>query len=209
MGTRTVLSAMFLSVAMACISCASRHAGPASPAGPGTSQATEPQVLPPEASAALVLNDTVSEILGGVRVAHKVPDGWELDLTRADDGRISMHRPDGNASIGIIFAQANGYTPAHTMSVLYSHWTDRVREDGSIRLERPVCQQLDGGEICALVAYTSIESVPVTVSHIFVTANDPAYILSVIGAWPTEEDGTCMEMMGTIAGHAFILPRGD
>ncbi len=211
MNARTALSIAVLAAVVACMSCASRQAEPVEPAGPQEPQPAAPSAPMTQADPAEpALSDAVSTVLDGVRVAHQVPVGWELDLSRSDRGQINMHRPDGAASLGIIFAPANGHAPVDVLTALYLHWMEAASGDNSITVERPMHEALPGGEVWGLIVRTHLGTRPITVAHVFTAANDPSYLMTAIGAWPAEDgDDTYLRLLGTIAGGASILPNGD
>jgi len=201
MRTRAALSLMSLFVAVVCASCAPRTTEPAAPEAPMAPAETQTRT----AEADILLTDTVSTVLDSVDVAHHVPDGWDVDLEDADEGQIRMHAPDGSATIGLNIA-IGGATPTEIMMGMYLHWQQEAARNSNVTVERPARLNIAEGEVWGLIVRVRIAEGTVTIAHIFFPATRPGFAMAAIGTWATELDATHLQLMGRIAGSAYIMP---
>jgi len=205
MKTRTALSLMLPLVVACCASCAPRATEPTVPEVPVAPEEVQART----AEAAILLTDTVSTVLDNVEVAHRVPDGWTLDLEDASRGHIRMHSPDEDATIGLAVTIAGGSSPTERMMIMYSNWQREAAQDANIRVARPDRHETEYGEIWGLMVRVLIGDGAVTIAHLFFATNEPGYIVMALGTWPSERDDYYLPILGRLAGSAYILPCRD
>ncbi|MEA3249385.1 MAG: hypothetical protein U9Q03_03445 [Patescibacteria group bacterium] len=215
MNTRIVLFLMTILVAAVCTSCATRQTGPAEPETPSAptepetpSAPTEPEVDEPEP-----FTKTVSALGDDVQVAHQVPTGWTVNLEEGDDMVIRMTHPTGAASFRLFLTMESVvHTSEQAMALTVLFWYTEEQHDPNLRIEAPEMEVIQGIDVWSMsirtLAPVGEKQVPVTITNIILTSNDPDWVITGRGAWATKEDAHYRMLFGQVVGNAVVM-TGD
>ncbi|MEA3249384.1 MAG: hypothetical protein U9Q03_03440 [Patescibacteria group bacterium] len=215
MNTRIVLFLMTILVAAVCASCATRQTEPTAPTEPEAPVApVEPEAPavpeapveqePADETFELVRTETIVD--GNLRVIYGVPTGWSVDTSRAGDGQILMRPPDRSALLSLqVVPRTNGLGVREALRLVIAHWLALSQQDPSITIQVPQLHPENGIDIGLLICSRGTPEGPISIMHLFLTSNDPGYLMVGLGSWAVENQERYSGLLIHITESAIIV----